>query len=90
MCDDFETLNAQRNQLFHGEWRFVGQGKAFVLKRSHLKEAKRASYEGAWVTPEQVMQLTALYRNVQKGLDGYLAEAMAEPAEAGPIPGASV
>jgi hypothetical protein len=80
LCDDFEALNAQRNQLFHGEWRFIEPNKAFVLKRSHMKEAKRASYQGAWVTPQQVTRMTELYRKVQKGLDGYISEAMAQPA----------
>ena len=77
LCDDFEALNAQRNQLFHGEWRFVETNKAFVLKRSHTKEAKRASYQGAWVTPQQVVEMTELYRKLQNGLDGYISEAMA-------------
>ncbi len=80
LCDDFEALNAQRNQLFHGEWRFIEPNKAFVLKRSHTKEAKRASYQGAWVTPQQVVEMTELYRKLQNGLDGYISEAMAQPA----------
>lgn len=77
LCDDFEALNKQRNQLFHGEWRFLEREKAFVLKRSHLREAKRAAYEGSWVTPQQVVTLERLYRDIQKGLDGYIGESMA-------------
>lgn len=77
MCDVLEELTKTRNLFMHGEWSFLSDTAAMVMKRHHDKASQTPTYEMAHnVTPEMIASQTQHLLAIEVALGNYLADKM--------------
>jgi len=77
LCADLETLTKDRNLFMHGEWSFVSDTDAIVLKRKHDRATKKPGYElSVGISPSTIADRTDHLVRIKGALGKYLLEKM--------------
>jgi hypothetical protein len=77
MCDALDELTKTRNLFMHGEWSFLSDTVATVMKRHHDKASQSPRYEIANnLTPEIIASQTQNLMTIEVALGNYLGDKM--------------
>ncbi|MBT2550993.1 hypothetical protein J7I85_22315 [Arthrobacter sp. ISL-65] len=77
MCDALDELTKTRNLFMHGEWSFLSDTVAMVMKRHHDKSSQSPGYEMADnITPEMIASQTQHLIAIEVALGNYLGDKM--------------